>query len=80
MGPVTPPDFPDTVRWPLLYHGVVITLRDRLLGLPIIYKVLIANTGIVALGAVGGTWLTIAVARGSLAEIVEILPPAREHQ
>jgi two-component system sensor histidine kinase UhpB len=42
------------------------TLRDRLLGLPIIYKVLIANTAIVAVGAVGGTWLTIAVARGSI--------------
>jgi two-component system sensor histidine kinase UhpB len=38
-------------------------LRDRLLGLSIIYKVLIANSAIVVLGAVGGTWLTLAAAR-----------------
>lgn len=36
-------------------------LRDRLLGLPILYKVLIANTAIVVLGAVIGTRLTVAV-------------------
>ena len=30
-------------------------LRDRMLGMPIIYKVLIANTAIVVLGALGGT-------------------------
>jgi two-component system sensor histidine kinase UhpB len=45
-------------------------MRDRLLGLPIIYKVLIANTAIVAIGALGGTWLTIGVARSA---------PAAEH-
>jgi two-component system, NarL family, sensor histidine kinase UhpB len=45
-------------------------MRDRLLGLPIIYKVLVANTAIVVIGAVGGTWLTIGVARTS---------PAVEH-
>lgn len=38
-------------------------MRDRLLGISIIYKVLIANTAIVVLGAVGGTWVTLAVAR-----------------
>jgi two-component system sensor histidine kinase UhpB len=38
-------------------------MRDRLLGLPIIYKVLIANTAIVVIGAVGGTWLTVGIAR-----------------
>lgn len=37
-------------------------LRDRLLGLPILYKVLIANSAIVVLGAIGGTWLTIRIA------------------
>jgi len=45
-------------------------MRDRLLGLPIIYKVLVANTSIVVIGAVGGTWLTIGIARSS---------PAVEH-
>lgn len=38
-------------------------LRDRLLGLPILYKVLIANSAIVMLGAIVGSWLTIAIAR-----------------
>lgn len=38
-------------------------LRDRLLGLPLMYKVLIANTAIVVVGAIGGTWLTTAVAQ-----------------
>lgn len=41
------------------------SLRDRLLGLPIMYKVLIANTTIVALGAIGGTGMTILIARSS---------------
>src|SRR5262245_40626685 len=45
-------------------------MRDRLLGLPIIYKVLVANTAILVVGAVGGTWLTIGIARNS---------PAVEH-
>lgn len=35
----------------------------RLGGLPILYKVLIANAAIVALGAVAGTWLTIQTVR-----------------
>src|SRR5262249_49683036 len=38
-------------------------LRDRLLALPIIHKVLFANTAIVVLGAVVGTWLTMAISR-----------------
>jgi two-component system sensor histidine kinase UhpB len=42
------------------YHAHV---RARLLGLPIIYKVLIANTAIVVLGAVVGTSLTLTIAR-----------------
>jgi two-component system, NarL family, sensor histidine kinase UhpB len=36
---------------------------NRLNGLPILYKVLIANAAIVALGAVAGTWLTIQTVR-----------------
>jgi two-component system sensor histidine kinase UhpB len=36
---------------------------NRLGGLPILYKVLIANAAIVALGAVAGTWLTIQTVR-----------------
>jgi two-component system sensor histidine kinase UhpB len=36
---------------------------NRLGGLPIVYKVLIANAAIVALGAVAGTWLTIQTVR-----------------
>jgi two-component system, NarL family, sensor histidine kinase UhpB len=40
-------------------------MRNRLLGLPIIYKVLVANTAIVVIGAVGGTWLTIGIARSA---------------
>lgn len=35
--------------------------RRRLLGLPIVYKVLIANAVIVVVGAIIGTWTTIAV-------------------
>jgi two-component system sensor histidine kinase UhpB len=35
----------------------------RLVGLPIVYKVLVANAAIVALGAVAGTWLTIQTVR-----------------
>jgi two-component system sensor histidine kinase UhpB len=38
-------------------------LRERLLALPIIRKVLFANTAIVVLGAVGGTWLTQTISR-----------------
>lgn len=34
---------------------------DRLGGLPILYKVLIANAAIVGLGAVAGTWFTILI-------------------
>lgn len=47
-------------------------LRGRLLGLPILYKVLIANTAIVVLGAVGGTRLTIS-AGADRYEIVAVL-------
>ncbi|MEA2531677.1 MAG: two-component system, NarL family, sensor histidine kinase UhpB [Thermomicrobiales bacterium] len=36
---------------------------NRLGGLPILYKVLIANAAIVALGAIAGTWLTIQTVR-----------------
>jgi len=36
---------------------------NRLGGLPILYKVLIANAAIVALGAVVGTWLTVQTVR-----------------
>jgi len=43
----------------------VARLRDKLLSLPIIYKVLIANSAIVMLGAVGGTWVTLMTARSS---------------
>jgi two-component system, NarL family, sensor histidine kinase UhpB len=35
----------------------------RLLGLPIVYKVLFANAAIVMLGAVAGTWVTIEMVR-----------------
>ncbi|HEV8635659.1 MAG TPA: sensor histidine kinase [Chloroflexota bacterium] len=38
-------------------------MRDWLLSLPIIHKVLFANTAIVVLGAVGGTWLTLTISR-----------------
>jgi len=43
-------------------------VREWLLGLPIIYKVLIANTAIVVVGALGGTWLTLKIARGAPTE------------
>lgn len=39
------------------------SLRTRLLELPLLYKVLIANAAIVVAGAIGGTWLTLWVAR-----------------
>lgn len=38
-------------------------LSERLLRLPILYKVLVANAAIVVLGAVAGTWITLWVAR-----------------
>lgn len=41
---------------------------NRLGGLPILYKVLIANAAIVALGAVAGTWLTIQTVRHAAAD------------
>jgi two-component system sensor histidine kinase UhpB len=40
-------------------------MRDWLLALPIIHKVLFANTAIVVLGAVGGTWLTLTISRSA---------------
>ena len=40
-------------------------LRDWLLTLPIIHKVLFANTAIVVLGAIGGTWLTLTISRSA---------------
>ena len=44
---------------PRAVHG---TWRDRLLGLPLFYKVLVANTAIVVVGAVAGTTLTLRIA------------------
>ena len=38
---------------------------DRLFGLPILYKVLVANTAIVVLGAIGGTLLTLEMSRST---------------
>jgi two-component system sensor histidine kinase UhpB len=38
-------------------------LVQRLLGLPILYKVLVANAAIVMFGALGGTWVTIEMVR-----------------
>src|SRR5437879_108306 len=35
------------------------SVAHRLLGVPILYKVLVANSAIVVLGAVLGTWLTV---------------------
>lgn len=38
-------------------------LAQRLLGLPILYKVLVANAAIVMFGALAGTWVTIEMVR-----------------
>ncbi|MDP9473087.1 MAG: hypothetical protein M3Q71_20895, partial [Chloroflexota bacterium] len=38
------------------------SLVRPLLGLPILYKVLLANAGIVVIGAVAGTWITLRMA------------------
>ncbi len=51
---------PPTATEPL---GSTSRVVNRLRGLPILYKVLIANAAIVALGAVAGTWLTIETVR-----------------
>jgi two-component system, NarL family, sensor histidine kinase UhpB len=52
-------EFMASTGFPTQAHRTV----NRLGGLPILYKVLIANASIVALGAVAGTWLTIQTVR-----------------
>jgi len=42
-----------------------VRLPDRLLRLPILYKVLFANAAIVVVGAIGGTWTTLRVAQSA---------------
>jgi two-component system sensor histidine kinase UhpB len=46
-------------------HSIVPGVVGRLRGMPILYKVLVANAAIVVIGAVIGTWLTINAVRQS---------------
>jgi len=48
------------------------TLRERLLNLSIFYKVLIANSLIIVIGAVAGTWLTRVLSQRSSPELIAI--------
>ncbi len=43
--------------------GTPTSLARPLFGLPILYKVLLANAGIVVIGAVAGTWITLRMAK-----------------
>lgn len=44
---------------------MMLRLPERLLRLPILYKVLVANAAIVVAGAIGGTWTTLRVAQSA---------------
>ena len=48
-------------------------LKGKLIHLPIFYKILVANTGIIAVGAVVGTWLTRELSQSSAPEQLIII-------